>query len=183
MSLVHLTAGKEDYNADSYTVVVDGRALDLYNTPDEVLTPRAQVEILQNLVKIQREEKWDIWVLFNGESLRQVEHGGDFMGLRVFFSPTPPQRIPTLLECIRVLAKKGRKSLLITNDVVAEARALDLGALTLRGDTLRKGYEDLFAVRHRPQSRLLSHRTRDMDRDRVERERTDSIRGMIDVVE
>ncbi len=170
MSLAHLINGNEELSSDTYTVVVDGRALDPYRSAEEVLTPKIQTDILQTLVRIQREENWDMWVLFNGESLRQVEHGGTFMGLRVFFSPTPPQRVPTLLECIRVLAKKGRQTLLVTNDPSAESRARELGALTLRGETLKKGYEDLFAVRHRPQSRLLSHRTREMDRESLSRD-------------
>jgi len=144
---------------DSYTVVIDGKYLVAGKSDQDELSAREQVEILQKVVKIQKSEDWDLWVLFNGEPLQQVEHGGDFLGVRVFFSPTPPQRIPTLLECIKVLKKTDQPTLLVTNDSELESRAQALGASTLRADSLKKGYEILFSSRSRPQSRLMRHRT------------------------
>lgn len=144
---------------DSYTVVIDGKYLVAGKCDQDELSAREQVEILQKVVKIQKSEDWDLWVLFNGEPLQQVEHGGDFLGVRVFFSPTPPQRIPTLLECIKVLKKTDQPTLLVTNDPELESRAQALGASTLRADSLKKGYETLFSSRSRPQSRLMRHRT------------------------
>jgi hypothetical protein len=153
---------------DTYTVVVDGMDLIPGRREIEELTPRQQIDVLQRLVKIQEKEEWEIWVLFNGEPLSQVDHGGDFLGLRVFFSPTPPQRVPTLLECIRVLAKQDRDALLVTNDEHASERAKELGAFTLRADTLKKGYDTLFTVRKSNQSRLMRHRTVDRQKSRLD---------------
>lgn len=166
--------------ADTVTVVVDGKDLCPGRGGDEVLKPAQQVEILQKLVKIQETEDWDTWVLFNGEPLRQVDHGGDFMGVRVFFSPTPPQRIPTLLECAKVLKRKKRDTLLVTNDPELEQRARDLGVFTLRADSLKKGYESMFVTRGRPQSRLMRHRTVDRQKNQDEQR---AIRDMIDLVD
>lgn len=176
MSFTYTTGDQETSSADEFTLVIDAMALDPNKGQEEVMTPRVQVEILQLLVRIQKTEGWDCWVLFNGDGLRQVEHGGDFMGVRVFFSPTPPQRVPTLLECVKVLKKQRRDVVMVTQDGTLETRAEDLGALCLRGDTFKKGYEDLFTVRHRPQSRLMRRRT-------VEMERQSAVRDMIDLVE
>jgi hypothetical protein len=170
---------------DAYTVVVDGMELSVGLTGSErdSLSPRDQIEILQKLVKIQQAEEWEMWVLFNGEPLRQVEHGGDFFGIRVFFSPTPPQRIPTLLECVRVLAKQKKHSLLITNDPLLESRARALGAHTLRAESLKKAYESLFTMRSRPQSRLMRHRTVDQRKEELLREEERNIRDLVDLVD
>ena len=176
MKFSHTIGNTENLTAEEFTVVLDAKALDPNQGQEEVMSPRIQVEILQLLVKIQRGEAWEFWVLFNGEELRQVEHGGDFMGIRVFFSPTPPQRVPTLLECVRVLKKQNRDVVLITQDPTLEVRARELGALCMRGETFKKGYEDLFTVRHRPQSRLMRRRT-------VEMERQSAVRDMIDLVD
>jgi len=169
--------------SEKNTVVVDGKDMCPGKPEGDSLSPRQQVEILQKLVKIQEAEDWDCWVLFNGEPLRQVEHGGDFMGIRVFFSPTPPQRVPTLLECVKVLQQQNRDALLVTNDEKLEERARGLGAYTLRADTLKKGYESLFVTRGRPQSRLMRHRTVDRRKEDLEQEDQRKIRDMIDLID
>jgi hypothetical protein len=166
-----------------YTVVIDGKDLTPGKSEIDMLSAREQVDILQKVVKIQKAEDWEIWVLFNGEPLHQVEHGGDFLGVRVFFSPTPPQRIPTLLECVKVLKKSKQQTLMVTNDVSLEERAKALGAYTLKADSLKKSYESLFICRSRPQSRLMRHRTVDQRKDQYERENDRNIRDMIDLVE
>jgi hypothetical protein len=166
---------------ETYTVVVDGADLVPGGCDSDSPSPKQQIDVLQRLVKIQKVEAWEMWVLFNGEPLEQVDHGGDFLGVRVFFSPTPPQRVPTLLECIRVLKRKDRDALLVTNDGTAEARAKELGALTLRADTLKKGHEPLFIVQKRTQSRLMRHRT--VDRKKSQLDQDPDIRDMIDLVE
>jgi len=168
---------------DSYTLVVDGKYLTPGKSENDILSARDQVEILQKLVKIQKSEQWEIWVLFNGEPLHQVDHGGDFLGVRVFFSPTPPQRIPTLLECVKVLAKTEEHSLLVTNDPVLESRAKALGASTLRADTLKKAFDHLFVSRSRPQSRLMRHRTADQRKSQLRDDEGPDIRDLIDLVE
>jgi len=170
--------------AEQVTVVVDGKDMCPGKNEEEELNPRQQVEILQKLVKIQDQEDWDTWVLFNGEPLRQVDHGGDFMGVRVFFSPTPPQRVPTLLECVKVLKSQNRDALLVTNDTDLESRAREQGAFTLRADSLKKGYESLFVSRGRPQSRLMRHRTVDRKKSQLqEGDDQRAIRDMIDLVD
>ncbi len=183
MSYTVLLGEKETHRAESYTVVVDGMALDPNRGQEDVMLPRIQLELLQLLVKIQKREGWPMWVLFNGEELRQVGHGDDFMGIRVFFSPTPPQRIPTLLECVKVLQREGENTLLVTQDERLEIKARKLGAVTLRGDTFKKGYEEMFYVRQRPQSRLMRRRTVEMEKSRLQQHSSDSIRDLIDLVE
>ncbi|MCC5845943.1 MAG: hypothetical protein JJU05_16975 [Verrucomicrobia bacterium] len=183
MSYTVLSGEKETHRAQTFTMVVDGMALDPNRGQDEVMLPRVQLEILQLLVKIQKRERWPMWVLFNGEELRQVSHGDEFMGIRVFFSPTPPQRIPTLLECIKVLQREEEQVLLVTQDERLETKARALGAATLRGDTFKKGYEEMFMVRQRPQSRLMRSRSVEMEKSRLHQAGTDSIRDLIDLVE
>lgn len=170
MSYTVLFGEKETHRAETFTLVVDAKALDPNRGVDEVLLPRVQLEILQLLVKIQKRERWPVWVLFNGEELRQVSHGDDFMGVRVFFSPTPPQRVPTLLECIKVLQREGEKAVLVTQDERLEEKARALGGVTLRGDTFKKAYEEMFSVRQRPQSRLMRSRTVEMEKSRMQQE-------------
>ncbi|MDF3130650.1 hypothetical protein P0Y35_15685 [Kiritimatiellaeota bacterium B1221] len=167
---------------DSYTVVIDGKDMVAGRSESDQLSAREQVEILQKLVKIQKSEDWEIWVLFNGEPLHQVEHGGDFLGIRVFFSPTPPQRIPTLLECVKVLSKSDQKTLMVTNDPNLESRAIALGASTLRADTLKKGFESLFVNRSRPHSRLMRHRTVDQRKSQLRDDDGPDIRDLVDLV-
>jgi hypothetical protein len=184
MKILELELNQITRTSDTVTVVVDGNDMCPGKNTEEVLSPRQQVETLQRLVKIQEKEDWDCWVLFNGEPLRQVDHGGDFMGLRVFFSPTPPQRIPTLLECVKVLKQKNRETLLVTDDETLEERARGLGAYTLRASTLKKGYESLFVTRGRPQSRLMRHRTVDRRKDELDGDDDQrAIREMIDLVD
>lgn len=175
--------GKLLREAGAFTLILDAKALDPNKGQEDIMSPRIQLEILQLMVKIQRIEGWEIWVLFNGDELRQVSHGGDFMGLRVFFSPTPPQRAPTLLECVKVLKKQKRDCVMITDDEQVESRAEALGALTMRGETFKKGYEDLFTVRRRPQSRLMRRRTMEMEKEYFERDQDSAIRDMIDLVD
>ena len=181
MTLTRFYPESEHPIRDTYTVVVDGMHLLPGETESEELTPRQQIDLLQRLVKIQKAEGWEMWVLFNGDPLDQVEHGGDFLGVRVFFSPTPPQRVPTLLECIRVLKKKNRDALLVTNDGDAEARAKELDAMTLKANTLKRGHESLFTVQKRTQSRLMRHRT--VDRKKSELNDGPDINDMIDLVD
>lgn len=183
MSYTVLLGEKETHRAESFTVVVDAMALDPNRGQEAVMLPRVQLEILQLLVKIQKREQWDMWVLFNGEELRQVGHGDEFMGIRVFFSPTPPQRIPTLLECVKVLEKEGENVVMVTQDERLEGKARALGAVTLRGDTFKKGYEEMFVVRQRPQSRLMRQRTVEMERSRLQHDADEHIRSLIDRVE
>lgn len=182
MSLHQVYPQSENPTLTTYTVVVDG----LYLVPGRAdtanLSQRQQIEVLQRLVKILEAEGWEVWVLFNGEPLPQVDHGGDFLGVRVFFSPTPPQRIPTLLECVKVLKKQDRGVLMVTNDLDLEERATELEARTIRADTLKKGYDSLFTIRRATQSRLIRHRT--VDRMKTDEERGGpDIRDMIDLVE
>jgi len=101
----------------------------------------------------------------------------------VFFSPTPPQRIPTLLECVKVLQKEGDAVVMVTQDERLEGKARDLGAVTLRGDTFKKGYEEMFVVRQRPQSRLMRQRTVEMEKSRLQHDAEEQIRELIDRVE
>lgn len=183
MSYTVLSGEKETHRAETFTVVVDGMALDPNRGQEDVMLPRIQLELLQLLVKIQKRERWPLWVLFNGEDLRQVSHGDDFMGIRVFFSPTPPQRVPTLLECVKVLKREGENVLLVTQDERLESQARALGAATLRGDTFKKGYEEMFSVRQRPQSRLMRRRSVEMEKSRLQQNSSDSIRDLIDLVE
>lgn len=183
MSYSVLSGLQETHRADSFTLVIDGKALDPNRGQDEIMLPRIQLELLQLLVKIQKREGWAIWVLYNGEELRQVSHGDDFMGIRVFFSPTPPQRVPTLLECVKVLQREGEKVVMVTQDEVLERKVRELGAVTLRGDTFKKGYEEMFMVRQRPQSRLMRSRNIEAEKSRLQRQSNDSIRDLIDLVD
>lgn len=183
MSYTVLLGEKETHRAQTFTVVIDGMALDPGRGQEDVMLPRVQLEILQLLVKIQKREQWAMWVLFNGDELRQVSHGDDFMGIRVFFSPTPPQRIPTLLECVKVLQAEGENAVLVTQDARLESKARALGAVTLRGDSFKKAYEEMFLVRQRPQSRLMRSRSVEMEKSRLQQSSTDTIRNLIDLVD
>jgi len=164
-----------------FTVVVDGRSLSPVRSGEEFLSPRLQLEILQQLSRIARQEEWTLWAIFAGPELEKVSHGGDFLGVRVFFSPTAAQRAPTLVECVKVLKKKG-EVLFITDDPALEAKAVEGGAVPMRAETLKKSYEDLFAVRQRPQSRLMRRRTEQMQREQDGRG-GDDIRDLIDLVD
>lgn len=183
MSYRIYAGGKDTAYEETYTMVLDAKALDPNRGAEEIMTPRVQVEILQLLAKIHRRDPWEMWVLFNGPELPQVPHGGDFLGIRVFFSPTPPQRIPTLMECVNVLQKRGDHVLMVTQDLDLEHRCRGRKVPTLRGETFKKGYDELFIVRHRPQSRLMRMRTTEMEKDRLDRDQQSTIRSMIDLVE
>ncbi len=153
-------------HAESGTVVVDACSFGEQPGISLELSGREKLELLQNFSRIAEEEEWTTWLLFVGEEMPQVAHGGDFKGMRVFYAPKSTQRIPTLLECVRVLNSKNKEALLISDDPVLEERLESAEATLLHASTLKKGY-DCFQKRRRPHSRLMTHRSRELSRSEL----------------
>lgn len=102
--------------------------------------PGDRFQLLQRLGRFVEREKVRMQVVFSGRPLREVEHGGEFMGIKVFYVEQGQDFSAQFLETVRDASRRG-KTVGLTNDVELEKKIADLGALTIRASTLRKGLE------------------------------------------
>lgn len=185
MVLASLFGRRKTDDASNFVMIVDAGSLAAYDG-GQALPGRVQIEILQNLSKIAKEEEWDLEAVFIGEELRQVEHGGDFLGIKVFFAPDQAHRPQLILDRAGQAMKTG-SALVVTNDPNIEERAEDVGASILRANSLKKGYDELFLVYKRPQSRLMKRRSQitqnHLQAEKDRREGGNDIGDLIDLVD
>lgn len=99
------------------------------------MAPREQVQMLNALSKIARQESLDLIVLFESDrALREVEDGGEFNGLKVFFAPDTEQLVAKALK----LCRGG--GVLVSSGVTMESRATEAGIPVLSSSTFRKAF-------------------------------------------
>jgi hypothetical protein len=119
----------------SRTYVVDGARL-VDEKTGRRMAPREQVQLLNSLAKVAKQEGLNIQVMFESDRpLREVENGGEFNGLKVFFAPDTEQLVAQALK----LCRKGG-NVLVSSGVTLESRATEAGITVLSSSTFRKAF-------------------------------------------
>ena len=104
------------------------------------LSPRDQVQILQQLSKFAEREGIAIQAVFEGRALREVASGDTYGGITVYFA----DKASALQDQIVSLVRDGvrRKTVtVVTANSQLEKRVIEAGATTLRPSTFRKAME------------------------------------------
>jgi len=100
------------------------------------LSPRDQVAILNALARIHEEEGFDMAAIFEAERpLREVENGGEYKGVVVYFAADAE----TLIEDALRLAKKGSYTL-VTSGPSLESKATEMRLPLFSSSTFRKAF-------------------------------------------
>ena len=100
------------------------------------LAPRDQVQILNALARVAKQENLDLQVVFESDRpLREVDHGGEYNGLKVFYAPDNEQLVAMALKLSR-----SADGALVSSGVTMESRATETGIPVLCSSTFRKAF-------------------------------------------
>jgi len=114
--------------------VVDGARL-VDEKTGRRMAPRDQVQMLNALARVAKQENMEIQVLFESDrALREVEDGGDFNGITVYFAPDTEQLVAKALK----LCRGG--GVLVSSGVTMESRATEAGITVIGSSTFRKAF-------------------------------------------
>ena len=128
------TPAGDSARRDGRTYVVDGARL-VDEKTGRRMAPREQVQMLNALAKVAKQESLGIQVLFESDrALREVEDGGDYSGIRVHFAPDTEQLVAKALQ----LCRGG--GTLVSSGVTMESRATEAGITVLSSSTFRKAF-------------------------------------------
>ena len=141
MSLLDMVKSWFSGGGSGRLYVIDGAQMVGSGSAVERLSPRDQVHVLQQLSRFAEKESIDIQVAFEGRSLREVAHGGEYGGVKVFFADKQAALQDMILDLVRSGARR-QKVVLVTNNRQLEEKAARTGAQTLRPSTLRKAMEN-----------------------------------------
>jgi len=100
------------------------------------LAPSDQVQILNALARVAKQENLDMQVVFESDRpLREVDHGGEYNGLKVFYAPDNEQLVAMALKLSR-----SADGALVSSGVTMESRATEAGIPVLCSSTFRKAF-------------------------------------------
>ena len=100
------------------------------------MAPRDQVQMLNALSRVSKQEGLEIQVVLESDRpLREVEHGAEFNGVKVFYAPDTEQLVALALKLCR---KSGGS--LVSSGVTMESRATEAGIPVLCSSTFRKAF-------------------------------------------
>ena len=100
------------------------------------LAPREQVQMLNSLARVAKQEGLAIQAVFESDrALREVEHGGEFNGVKVFYAPDNEQLVALALKIC-----KSEGCALVSSGVTMESRATEAGIAVLCSSTFRKAF-------------------------------------------
>ena len=117
------------------TYVVDGARL-VDEKTGRRMAPREQVQMLNALARVAKQEGLTIQAVFESDRpLREVEHGGEFNGVKVFFAPDNEQLVALALKLCR-----SAGCALVSSGVTMESRATEAGIPVLCSSTFRKAF-------------------------------------------
>lgn len=120
---------------DTRTYVVDGARL-VDEKTGRRMAPREQVQMLNALARVAKQEGLTIRAVFESErALREVEHGGEFNGVKVYFAPDNEQLVALALKLCR-----SEGCALVSSGVTMESRATEAGIPVLCSSTFRKAF-------------------------------------------
>jgi hypothetical protein len=99
--------------------------------------PREQVQVLQQLARFAEQEKVRLIAVFEGRPLREVENGGEFNGITVYFAEQDTSVNDVILK---VLKGESRRMpvVVVTADPQFEPKVLAAGGQIMRASTFRK---------------------------------------------
>ena len=119
-------------------LIVDGTGL-FDGKKGEKLSPRQQIDILQSMSRVNKNEEIEVEVVFEGKPLRKVEHGGNFDDVTVFFSEDGSKVSDFIARQAR--NHGGSKPVtVVTGDTSLEEAIVKSGQTTLRPQTFRKAF-------------------------------------------
>ena len=122
-------------SGNSRMYVVDGARL-VDEKTGRRMAPREQIQMLNALARVAKQENLEIQVVFESERpLREVDNGGEFNGLKVYFEADTEQLVATALKLCR---KHG--GMLVSSGVTMESRATEAGIPVLCSSTFRKAF-------------------------------------------
>ena len=117
------------------TYVVDGARL-VDEKTGRRMAPREQVQMLNALARVAKQEGLEIQAVFENERpLREVEHGGEFNGVKTYFAPDNEQLVALALKLC-----KSTGGALVSSGVTMESRATEAGIPVLCSSTFRKAF-------------------------------------------
>lgn len=120
--------------------LVDGAALTGGNRTNGRLNPREQIQLLRRIALFAEREGFNVQVVFEGRSLREVAHGEDFGArVKVFFADSAAGVQEILRK--QVEAVRSRKPIVVAANRKFEEEVVALGARVMRANTFRKGME------------------------------------------
>ena len=120
---------------DTRTYVVDGARL-IDEKTGRRMAPRDQVQMLNALARVMKQEGLTIQAVFESDRpLREVEHGGEFNGVKVFYAPDNEQLVAVALKLC-----KSTGGTLVSSGVTMESRATEAGIPVLCSSTFRKAF-------------------------------------------
>ena len=100
------------------------------------MAPREQVQMLNALSRVAKQEGLAIQAVFESDrALREVEHGGEFNGVKVYFAPDNEQLVALALKIC-----KSAGCALVSSGVTMESRATEAGIAVLCSSTFRKAF-------------------------------------------
>jgi hypothetical protein len=120
---------------NSRTYVVDGARL-VDEKTGRRMAPRDQVQMLNALARVAKQENLEIQAVFESDRpLREVEHGGELNGVKVFYAPDTEQLVALALKLCR-----STSGTLVSSGVTMESRATEAGIPVLCSSTFRKAF-------------------------------------------
>ena len=82
------------------------------------MAPREQVQMLNALARIAKQESLEIQVLFESDRpLREVDEGGEFNGLKVYYAPDTEQLVAKALKLCRLKAVGLQTGWMLSHEV------------------------------------------------------------------
>jgi hypothetical protein len=140
-SIAAVFGGKEQTGRDTRrTYIVDGERLAGGREGSDRISPVERVQMLQRLGRFAAREELRMEVVLVGRPLREVGHGDDYSGLKVYYAEQPSKLGEEMAKLVRQARGRGT-AVVITADRALEGQMREAGAETMRISTLRKGIE------------------------------------------
>jgi len=187
-------SGPEATGEGSNTLlVVDATSLGLGQKPpkgEQRLSPRDQIDVLQQLSRVNRSELFGVEAVFEGKPLRKVDHGHMFDDIVVYYQEAPKD-VPEFIFS-RAKTNAGRKDVtVVTSDRRLEERLAGAGIQTIRTSTFKKAFDkggsggrDGGNKRRRPPRRRSEKRNEAKnEQPKKEAPAQDDVSQLIDLVE
>lgn len=100
------------------------------------MAPREQINLLNALSKVAKQEGLNIQAVFESDRpLREVENGGEYNGITVYFMPDSESLMAHILKLCR-----KTNGVLVSSGANLESRATEQGITVLSSSTFRKAF-------------------------------------------
>jgi len=132
-------SGKLPAPADQL-VIIDGPSV--FGHPKTPLGPKEQLGILNKVSNINKKEKWHLDIVFEGEPLKKVEHGGRFDDvITVFFAPSAVHFLDFVTDRAKS-NKRSKKVTVVTSDKdLTEKLGKISGVNIMQANSFKKAFE------------------------------------------